>query len=128
MKKILIDTHVFLWWISDNKNLGENARKYISNPQNRIYLSSVSSWEISIKKNKGLLEAPDDIASIVNEEGFEELPISIFHGELAGKLESIHKDPFDRMMIAQAKAEAMELLTDDLYIKKYSISIIDASK
>ena len=79
-------------------------------------------------KKKGLLQAPDDIDSIVEDEGFSKLPISLFHGEQAGSLEEIHRAPFDRMLIAQAQSNGLELLTADGIIPRYSIRVIDASK
>jgi PIN domain nuclease of toxin-antitoxin system len=128
MRKILIDTHVLLWWLSDNNSLGATAKKIIADSRNQIYVSAATSWEISIKKKKGLLQAPNDIDSIVEDEGFLKLPISLFHGEQAGELEEIHRDPFDRMLIAQSKSEGMEFLTSDGIIRKYNVRLIDASK
>ncbi len=127
MRKILLDTHVFLWWLADDQSLGQVARQLIANPGNEIYVSAVTSWEIAIKKKKGLLVAPDDIDGIVEEEGFTKLMITLFHSELAGSLEEIHKDPFDRMLIAQAQSEGMELLAVDEIISEYSVRVIDAS-
>ena len=128
MRKILIDTHVLLWWLVDDKSLGQLTKTLISDPRNEIFVSGATSWEISIKKKKGLLEAPDDIDGIVEEEGFSKLPISLFHGDLAGSLEEIHRDPFDRMLIAQAQSEGLELMTVDGIIPKYGIRVIDASR
>lgn len=128
MRKILVDTHVLLWWLSDNKSLGQVARQLMANPRNEIFVSAATSWEISIKKKKGLLVVPDDIDGVVEDEGFSKLPITLFHGEQAGALEEIHKDPFDRMLIAQAQSDGLELLTVDEIIPKYSIRVIDASK
>lgn len=127
MKNILIDTHVLLWWLSDNASLGKKSRNIISDERNDIYVSAVSTWEISIKKNKGLLKAPDNIDAIVEDEGFSKLPISLFHGEQAGNLPNIHRDPFDRMLIAQAQAEGLELMTTDKVIPEYGLRVIDAS-
>jgi len=126
MKKVLLDTHALLWWLADNPSLGIKSREIISNERNDVFVSAVSTWEISIKKNKGLLKTPDDIDAIVEDEGFLKLPISLFHGEQAGILENIHRDPFDRMLIAQAKAEGLELLTADKTIPKYGLRVIDA--
>ena len=128
MRNVLIDTHIFLWWLSDDKSLGQLSRQIISDPRNKIYVSGATSWEISIKKKKGLLEAPENIDAIVEDEGFSKLPISLFHGELAGSLEEIHSDPFDRMLIAQTQSEGLELMTIDSIIPKYAVKVIDASK
>jgi len=91
-------------------------------------VSAATLWEISIKKKKGLLVAPDDIDGVVEDEGFSKLPITLFHGEQAGALEEMHKDPFDRMLIVQAQSDGLELLTVDEIIPKYSVRVIDASK
>ncbi len=128
MRKILVDTRVLLWWLSDNKSLGQVARQLMADPRNEIFVSAATSWEISIKKKKGLLVVPDDIDGMVEDEGFSKLPITLFHGEQAGVLEEIHQDPFDRMLIAQAQSNALELLTVDEIIPKYSVRVIDASK
>ncbi len=128
MRKILIDTHVLLWWLSDDDSLGEVSRKLMADPRNEIFVSGATSWEIAIKKKKGLLEAPDDIDGVVEDEAFSKLPISLFHGEQAGSLEEIHRDPFDRMLIAQAQSEGLELLTADEIIPEYSVRVIDASQ
>ncbi len=128
MRRILIDTHVFLWWLADNSALGSRAKKIIRETENDVFVSSITSWEIAIKKKKGLLIAPDDIDGIVEDEGFLKLPISLFHAEKAGALEEIHRDSFDRMLIAQAQAEGLELLTADKIIAEYGVKVIDASK
>lgn len=127
MKRILLDTHSLLWWLSDDQKLGEKARVLIAEPQNHIYVSAATTWEISIKKTLGKLKAPDDIDGIVEEGDFEKLSISLFHGEQAGNLPNIHKDPFDRMLIAQAQAEGLEILTKDPNIPKYGVKTIDAA-
>ncbi len=126
MKKILLDTHALLWWLADHPSLGENSREIISDERNDVYISAVSTWEIAIKKNKGLLKAPDNIDAIVEDEGFLKLPITLFHGEQAGNLKQIHRDPFDRMLIAQAQAEGLDLMTADKIIPEYGLRVIDA--
>lgn len=123
-----MDTHVLLWWLSDDSSLGQVARKLIADSVNEVFVSGATSWEIAIKKKKGLLDAPDNIDGIVMEEGFSSLPISLFHGEQAGSLEEIHRDPFDRMLVAQAQAEGLEILTVDDMIPRYGVRVIDAGK
>jgi len=97
VKRLLLDTHALLWWLSDDAQLGKETRGAISNPRNQVYVSAASTWEISIKKTIGKLSAPDDMDAIVEDEGFDKLPITLFHGEQAGLLPEHHKDPFDRM-------------------------------
>ncbi|MBI4006569.1 MAG: type II toxin-antitoxin system VapC family toxin [Gammaproteobacteria bacterium] len=124
MKRILLDTHVLLWWLADDPELGTNARDLISNGTNEIYVSAASSWEISIKKRNGKLTGPDNIDGIVQQERFIKLPISLIHGELAGQLPDHHKDPFDRMLIAQAQTEKLTILTADEKMKQYDAAVI----
>ena len=128
MKRLLLDTHVLLWWLSDDSQLGEKTRRAISNPRNQVYVSAASTWEISIKKTMGKLSAPDDMDAIVEDEGFDKLPITLFHGEQAGLLPEHHKDPFDRVLIAQAQSEGLIIVTNDEKITQYGIRTMDAGK
>lgn len=126
MRRFLLDTHVFLWWLSDDPALGAEARQMIGEPRNQVLVSAASIWEISIKQAKGMLEAPADLEVLVEDEGFTKLPISLFHGQQAGKLPEIHRDPFDRMLIAQAQAEGLELVTADGIIPQYGVRVVSA--
>ena len=126
MRRLLLDTHAFLWWLSDDPSLGADARQMIGEPRNQVLVSAASIWEISIKQAKGMLEAPEDLEALVEDEGFTKLPISLFHGQQAGKLPEIHRDPFDRMLIAQAQAEGLELITADGIIPQYGVRVVSA--
>lgn len=126
MRRLLLDTHAFLWWLSDDSSLGEDARQMIGEPRNQVLVSAASIWEISIKQAKGMLDAPEDLEALVEDEGFTKLPISLFHGQQAGKLPEIHRDPFDRMLIAQAQAEGLELVTADGIIPQYGVRVVSA--
>jgi PIN domain nuclease of toxin-antitoxin system len=136
VKRILLDAHVFLWWIDNEKHelIGENAKQQIMDPRNEIFVSAASSWEISMKIALGALKAPADIDQIIEDKGFSELPVSVFHGQQAGSLPVIHhenstrehKDPFDRMLIAQAQAEGLYVMTKDPIFRQYAVRIIDA--
>jgi PIN domain nuclease of toxin-antitoxin system len=128
VRQLLLDTHVFLWWLADAHELGPETRALIANPNNPVFVSAATAWEVSIKKSIGKLRAPDDLDAIVIDEGFDRLPISFFHGERAGDLPSIHRDPFDRMLIAQAQAEGLELVTADAVIGAYQVRTVDASR
>lgn len=138
MKKILLDAHVFLWWLDDDKHqlIGPRAKKEIMDQRNDIYVSAATAWEIAIKNALGNLNAPDDIDSVVEEKGFEKLPITLYHGQQAGSLPVLshansgrpHKDPFDRMLIAQAQAEGMYLLTKDSVFFQYNVRLIAADQ
>jgi len=128
LKRLLLDTHVLLWWLSDDPQLGKITRQAIRDPRNQIYISAASAWEISIKKSLGKLSAPDDMDTIVDDEGFDKLAITLFHGEQAGMLVEFHKDPFDRMLIAQAQAEGLVVVSSDEKIISYGIRTMDAKK
>jgi len=128
MRRLLLDTHTFLWWLADSDKLGSSARTLIIDPKNEIYVSAASAWEISIKKSLDKLQAPDGLDNIIEEEGFERLSVSFFHGEQAGSLPSIHRDPFDRMLVTQAQAEGLEILTSNSFIPRYGVKVINASK
>ena len=104
MRRVLLDTHTLLWWLGDDPRLGPDARTIIADERNDAFVSAVSSWEISIKKSLGKLEAPADLGAIIEDEGFSPLAITLFHGERAGSLAQLHRDPFDRMLVAQAQA------------------------
>ena len=126
MRRLLIDTHVFLWWLSDDPQLGPKARALIANARNQVFVSAATGWEISIKKSIGKLNAPGDLDAIADEEGFEKLPITFFHGERAGDLPQHHRDPFDRMLVAQSQAEGLDFVTADNAIEHYAIKTISA--
>ncbi len=126
MKRLLLDTHTFLWWLTDDASLGMTARAFIADGRNEIYVSAASVWEIAIKQSLGKLEAPDDLDKVVEESDFIRLPISLFHAEAAGKLPRVHQDPFDRMLVAQTQAEGLMILTADPHIPRYGVRTVDA--
>ena len=125
MQRFLLDTHALLWWLADSKQLGDRCREMISDQRNQVFVSAATTWEISVKMSLGKLEAPEDMDSVVEDEGFSKLPISLYHGQIAGCLPAIHRDPFDRMLIAQAQAEGMILVTADEHIPKYQLRVMD---
>jgi PIN domain nuclease of toxin-antitoxin system len=126
MRRLLLDTHVFLWWLADAPQLGDETRASIADGANPVFVSAVTGWEISIKGVLGKLDAPDGLDALVEAEGFEHLPISFFHGEQAGALPDHHKDPFDRMLIAQAQAEGLVIVTADRTIPQYGVRVVKA--
>ena len=128
MRKLLLDTHTFLWWLQDSPRLGAEARALIAEPRNEIYVSAASLWEISIKKSLGKLQAPDGLDSAVEKEGFAPLAISLFHAERAGALAPLHRDPFDRMLVAQSQAEGLDILSADSELSRYGVKVINAAE
>jgi PIN domain nuclease of toxin-antitoxin system len=121
--RLLLDTHALLWWLAD-EGLSDQARDAVADPANLVMVSAVSAWEISIKKALGKLTAPEDLERQVDEGGFVPLSISIAHGIAAGKLPRHHDDPFDRMLIAQAFAEELTVVTHDKRFADYEVAIL----
>jgi len=122
--RLLIDTHVLLWWFDDPLRLSAVARDRISDPENEVLVSAVSCWEIAIKRNLGKVKAPADINDAIVQCGFVELAISISHSLKTETLPSHHRDPFDRMLIAQSLCEAATLVSHDRMFEKYGIPLI----
>jgi len=123
---ILLDTHVLIWALENNPTLTERAVNAIVDGNNMVFVSSASVWEISIKQKLGKLEAPDNLLEEIRMHRFTPLPINADHAQLAGTLPYIHKDPFDRMLIAQTIIEKLVLLTRDEPIAKYNVKILKA--
>ena len=126
MRRLLLGTHTLMWWLADDPRLGLRARELIGDERNEAYVSAASAWEISIKKALGKLEAPEDLDAIVEEEGSARLPITFFHGERAASLPPVHRDPFDRKLIAQAQAEGLDIVTADERIAGYAVRTVSA--
>ena len=124
----LLDTHVFLWFASDDIKLSPSAKKTIEDGKNNIYLSSASVWELSIKIAIGKLKLKKDlnkfIAENIAEYGYIPLSVTIPHAVAIAKLPEIHKDPFDRILVAQASVEKMKIITSDRYIGKYKVKTV----
>jgi len=123
---ILLDTHVLIWVLEDTPLLSARAREAIIDGKNMVFVSSASVWEMSIKKAIGKLEVPDNLQQELELHRFTQLDISFEHAELAGKLPLIHKDPFDRMLIAQAKIEKLTLVSKDQYFDQYDVKLLKA--
>lgn len=120
-KSFLLDTHIFIWWMEKNKKLSKDVKSIIENPENQIFLSTVSVWEMIIKKSAGKLKLPHNWKTTLKNSRFDILEVSLEHVYLLESLPLLHKDPFDRMLIAQAQAENCILITDDSKIKKYKV-------
>lgn len=118
MRRILIDTHILIWWLSEPQSLKKSDLDLISNPENLIYVSSASFFEISIKERLGKLEFNGDFNHVLQSNGFECLKIELVHLQAMRKLDFPNKDPFDMVIIAQSISENLELLTYDKLIRK----------
>ncbi|WP_255686828.1 type II toxin-antitoxin system VapC family toxin [Pseudonocardia sp. TRM90224] len=125
--RLLLDTHVLLWWLGDNGKIGPVTLAAIRNPTTDVFVSAVSSAEISIKKVSGKLEAPDDLPEQVVGNGFTELPLTIEHGRVLADVPRLHGDPFDRLLVAQAQAEQLMLVTADRAMRSYDVQIMAAT-
>ncbi len=126
VSRLLLDTHAFIWWLTDVARLTETARTAIANPGNDVFVSAVTSWEVAVKRAKGTMTAPDNLSAMIEEKGFMHLPLTFHHAEQAGRLPMHHRDPFDRFLIAQAQAEGLVLVTRDAHIPLYGIRTMAA--
>lgn len=124
MSSLLLDTHVVLWSLGDVGRLSPAARDVIASGGVPVHVSSASIWEIAIKRRSGKLKAPDDLVAQIAEAGFEELSISHRHADLAGALPPHHRDPFDRMIVAQARCEGMTIVSHDERIAAYGVRVL----
>ena len=127
MRRVLLDTNVLLWWLAGNPQLGREARTIVADAETEVFVSAGTIWEISIKLELGKLKAPKNMEREVEREGFSKLAITLSHGQLAGSLPKIHRDPFDRMLVAQAQLEDLELVSADPVFAKYSVRLIRAT-
>ncbi|MBU2509792.1 type II toxin-antitoxin system VapC family toxin [bacterium] len=123
---ILLDTHVCLWWLDNSTALKKEIKDVISNIDNVIIVSAVVIWEIRIKQAIGKLEIPPDFFEVLTQQGFEIIPIAAEDAYKVGDLPLHHRDPFDRMLIAQAKSGGFTILTHDKEFTKYDVPILTA--
>lgn len=126
MARLSLDTHTVLWWLTDPDELHRDAFQSIESQQSEFFVSSVSGWEIAIKRALGKLKAPVNLEAAVRKQEFIPLNLTFHHAEQAGALPQHHGDPFDRMLVAQAQAEGLILVTRDAHIQLYGIRTMDA--
>lgn len=126
--RALLDTHALLWWLFDDRRLSRRAREVIEDGANAVLVSAASAWEIMTKHHLGKLPhagaVTRDLPGAVRRAGFEPLAISLDHAVEAGRLASPHRDPFDRMLAAQARLEGLPLITDDRAFSALSVSTL----
>ena len=126
--RLLLDTHTFLWWIEDAPQLSEHARMLIADPNNHLFLSAASGWEIAIKARLGKLRVHDELERFLAEQlsmnQISALPITMYHALHVQRLPLHHRDPFDRMLIAQSQLEAMPIITMDSIFSRYHVETI----
>lgn len=126
--KFLLDTHTFLWWITDDFRLSLRVREIISRGENKLFLSAASGWEMAIKAALGKLNFPGNLKSFVTEQlavnGIDSLPVELTHALHVSALPVIHRDPFDRLLVAQAQVENLPIITADPQISRYDVETI----
>jgi len=124
--RLLLDTHALLWWLAGDRRLPESAQRIIGDETNDIYVSAASAWEIATKLRLGKLHDPEGISVALRRhvaaQGFLELPITLEHAREAGMLPGPHRDPFDRMLVAQARLEELALVSNEEPFDRYGIS------
>jgi len=126
--KALLDTHIFLWWIADDPRLPSSVKEIIADGRNELFFSAASCWEIAIKLQLGRISLPEKpdifIADQLSKNAIRSLPIQASHALYVFNLPPLHRDPFDRIIVAQAKLEKLPVITSDPLIRQYKINII----
>ena len=124
--RLLLDTHTLLWLISDNPEVSPNVREAVNDPDNEVFVSVASVWEISIKRSRGRLDAPENLVEQLKDSDYTTLLVNLDHADLAGRLPMHHRDPFDRMLVAQAQVEDLVMVTRDRFIPRYEVETLTA--
>ncbi len=126
--RLLLDTHTFLWWITDSPQLSRRARRMITSGDNEIYFSAASGWEIAVKASLGRVVLPEDPERFIPRQlaanAFQTLPLQLRHALRVYGLPDLHRDPFDRMLIAQAMAEGLAILSGDTQFSGYPVKVV----
>ena len=122
--KLLLDTHAALWWLSDDERLGSSSAKLIADPSSQVLLSAAVVWEVAIKRSLGKLEAPEDFAQTLLGAGAQALAVSVEHADAVASLEWHHRDPFDRLLVAQATLERAVLVSNDPVLGAYGTPLV----
>jgi PIN domain nuclease of toxin-antitoxin system len=124
--KLLLDSHVLVWWLQDPLQLSEPSRKAISNPANEVYMSAANIWELELKMARGKLTMPKGYVDILRQDGIAELSATIQHAEASAGITPHHADPFDRLLISQAMLENMVLVSRDSWFPAYEVPLLRA--
>ncbi|GAA2946130.1 type II toxin-antitoxin system VapC family toxin [Kitasatospora cinereorecta] len=119
----LLDTRVVLWWMADAPHLSDRIKDLIDT-EDAVHISAVSPWEITVKQFLGEFEGPGDLAEQVRDLPFTSVPVTAAHGVRAGRLPMLHTDPFDRILVAQAQAEQLVLVTRNTWIPRYDVPVV----
>ncbi len=122
--KLLLDTHAALWWLADDTRVGGDAERQLSDDTNRVLLSAAVIWEVAIKRSLGKLQAPADLAPTLLDAGAQPLPVTLDHAAAVAALPWHHRDPFDRLLVAQALSEGAVIVSQDNRLRDYGVSLI----
>jgi len=123
---LLLDTHALLWWLDDNPTLSAEARDAIADGRNLVFVSAVVIWEVRIKQSLGKLQLPSNFREVLSSQAFDELPLTVDHAHRLAELPPHHRDPFDRMLVAQAIDERLTIVTRDPDIPRYPVRTLRA--
>ena len=122
--KLLLDTHAALWWLSDDERIGDEAARQLTDQTNQVLLSATVVWEVAIKRALGKLEAPEGLVPTLLGAGAQPLPITVDHAAAVESLPWHHRDPFDRLLVAQALAEGAAVVSRDANLEPYGVALV----
>jgi PIN domain nuclease of toxin-antitoxin system len=120
---LLLDTHAVMWWLTDDATLPDDVKARLDDDPD-VWISSATVWEVAIKRSIGKIVEPDNLADEIARSGFRQLPVTVEHTISAGCLPLVHRDPFDRMLVAQARCEGLTLVTRDPQIRRYEVALL----
>lgn len=121
---MLLDTHAALWWLADDDRIGEEVIRHLTDDTNQVLISAIVVWEVAIKQSLGKLDAPEDLAPTLLGAGAQPLPVTLEHAAAVEKLPWRHRDPFDRMLVAQALTEDAAIVSRDEPLSEYGVAIV----
>lgn len=122
--KLLLDTHAALWWLADDDRIGEEVIRQLTDDTNQVLISAVVVWEVAIKRSLGKLDAPEELAPTLLGAGAQPLPVTLEHAAAVETLPWRHRDPFDRMLVAQALTEDAAIVSRDEPLSEYGVAIV----
>lgn len=122
--KLLLDTHAALWWLADDERIGDDGVRHLTDDSNQVLISAVVVWEVAIKRSLGKLKAPEAVGPTLVEAGAQPLPVTIEHAAAVERLPWVHRDPFDRLLVAQALTEDAAVVSRDERLSRYGVAIV----
>jgi PIN domain nuclease of toxin-antitoxin system len=122
--RLLLDTHAALWWLSDDERFGAEATRQVADPTNQVLLSAAVVWEVALKRSLGKLEAPADFVATMLSAGAHAVAVTVEHAAAVERLPWHHRDPFDRMLVAQAELERAAIVSRDPALRPYGVPVV----